>query len=101
MDQNGQGPIWLWAEMTRNQILIGTMVVHVSSALPVDGIKRVNDVNNQLQGLLFCLGWGLKSQSTIFQSCRDGATASWVIITRAVDLDLLQDIFYFVYLCIY
>ena len=27
----------------------------------------------------FCLCWGLTSQSTIFQSCRDGATASWVI----------------------
>ena len=27
----------------------------------------------------FCLCWGLMSQSTIFQSCRDGATASWVI----------------------
>ena len=26
---------------------------------------------------LFC--WGLTSQSTIFQSCRDGATTSWVI----------------------
>ena len=26
-----------------------------------------------------CLGWGLTSQSTIFQSCRDGATTSWVI----------------------
>ena len=26
-----------------------------------------------------CLCWGLTSQSTIFQSCRDGATASWVI----------------------
>ena len=25
------------------------------------------------------LCWGLKSQSTIFQSCRDGAIASWVI----------------------
>ena len=28
---------------------------------------------------LVCLCWGLTSQSTIFQSCRDGATASWVI----------------------
>ena len=28
---------------------------------------------------LCCLCWGLTSQSTIFQSCRDGATASWVI----------------------
>ena len=27
----------------------------------------------------FVLCWGLTSQSTIFQSCRDGATASWVI----------------------
>ena len=27
----------------------------------------------------FGLCWGLTSQSTIFQSCRDGATASWVI----------------------
>ena len=27
----------------------------------------------------FCLFWGLTSQSTIFQSCRDGAIASWVI----------------------
>ena len=26
-----------------------------------------------------CLCWGLTSQSTTFQSCRDGATASWVI----------------------
>ena len=26
-----------------------------------------------------CLCWGLTSQSAIFQSCRDGATASWVI----------------------
>ena len=30
-------------------------------------------------GLFVCLCWGLMSQSTIFQSCRDGATASWVI----------------------
>ena len=29
--------------------------------------------------LFICLCWGLTSQSTIFQSCRDGATASWVI----------------------
>ena len=26
-----------------------------------------------------CLCWGLTSQSTIFQSCQDGATTSWVI----------------------
>ena len=29
--------------------------------------------------IFFVLCWGLTSQSTIFQSCRDGATASWVI----------------------
>ena len=28
---------------------------------------------------IICLFWGLTSHSTIFQSCRDGATASWVI----------------------
>ena len=26
-----------------------------------------------------CLCWGLTSQATIFQSCRDGVTASWVM----------------------
>ena len=29
--------------------------------------------------ICFCLCWGFTSRSTIFQSCRDGATASWVI----------------------
>ena len=29
--------------------------------------------------MFVCLCWGLTSQSTIFQSYRDGATASWVI----------------------
>ena len=29
--------------------------------------------------LFVCLCWGLTSQSTIFQSCQDGANASWVI----------------------
>ena len=32
-----------------------------------------------LYGLVGWLCWGLTSQSTIFQSCRDGAIASWVI----------------------
>ena len=31
------------------------------------------------QKLVGWLCWGLTSQSTIFQSCRDGAIASWVI----------------------
>ena len=37
-------------------------------------VKRQNTAEK-----VFCLCWGLTSQSTIFQSCRDGATASWVI----------------------
>ena len=32
-----------------------------------------------INGLVGWLCWGLTSQSTIFQSCRDGAIASWVI----------------------
>ena len=38
-----------------------------------DECKKVGGVNK------LCMCWGLTSQSTIFQSCRDGATASWVI----------------------
>ena len=34
---------------------------------------------SRLGSMFVCLCWGLTSQSTIFQSCRDGATASWVI----------------------
>ena len=35
------------------------------------------DANCTCEHSFLC--WGLTSQSTIFQSCRDGATASWVI----------------------
>ena len=40
-----------------------------------------SDMINCIMGFMniLCLCWGLTSQSTIFQSCRDGATASWVI----------------------
>ena len=48
--------------------------------------SRNRTCNSHDQGLLFFLFgwlcwlcWGLTSQSTIFQSCRDGAIASWVI----------------------
>ena len=34
---------------------------------------------NNFKKIGICLCWGLTSQSTIFQSCWDGATASWVI----------------------
>ena len=36
-------------------------------------------LQSDLKIMFVCLCWGLTSQSTIFQSCRDGATASWVI----------------------
>ena len=39
-------------------------------------MQRLRAMN---QNVFVCLCWGLTSQSTIFQSCRDGATASWVI----------------------
>ena len=38
-----------------------------------------NLLSSQMVVQFVCLCWGLTSQSTIFQSCRDGATASWVI----------------------
>ena len=41
---------------------------------------RIVDLKRQVSKLRFgWLCWGLTSQSTIFQSCRDGAIASWVI----------------------
>ena len=40
---------------------------------------RCCDIWYILSQKFLCLCWGLMSQSTIFQSCRDGATASWVI----------------------
>ena len=43
---------------------------------PKDEDGMINSVESDLVGWL-C--WGLTSQSTIFQSCRDGAIASWVI----------------------
>ena len=47
-------------------------------------IQRVDSVNLNFlrqfrKKLVGWLCWGLTSQSTIFQSCRDGAIASWVI----------------------
>ena len=40
----------------------------------------LNCISGSWEKILFvCLCWGLMSQSTIFQSCWDGATASWVI----------------------
>ena len=44
------------------------------------GIIYTKKCFNRLKKIRFgWLCWGLTSQSTIFQSCRDGAIASWVI----------------------
>ena len=55
--------------------------------------------------LFVCLCWGLTSQSTIFQSCRDGATASWVINqyfrgVKCLPLQLLQKSFQKYFSCL-
>ena len=42
-------------------------------------IWQCNDTFAEIFDLVGCLCWGLTSQSTIFQSYRDGAIASWVI----------------------
>ena len=42
-------------------------------------LKTVWCINIIYFGIIICLCWGLTFQSTIFQSCRDGAIASWVI----------------------
>ena len=42
-------------------------------------LKNFGNIPNTNTGVFFCLCWGLPSQSTIFQSYRDRATASWVI----------------------
>ena len=47
--------------------------------LPMTKILTMENWPKSEVSLLVCLCWGLTSQSTIFQSCRDGATASWVI----------------------
>ena len=50
------------------------IICHLSSCV------QAGDYLQPLFRCLFvCLCWGLTSQSTIFQSCRDEATASWVI----------------------
>ena len=48
------------------------------SSLPGGG-PYWSSAGKRQQTTFVCLCWGLTSQSIIFQSCRDGATASWVI----------------------
>ena len=44
-----------------------------------DSLSTRNMAKSPDHKMFVCLCWGLTSQSTIFQSCRDRATASWVI----------------------
>ena len=55
---------------------LGAPILYKLPLLPPGG-KNVS-FSSGIQGF-FWLCWGLMSQSTIFQSCRDGAIASWVI----------------------
>ena len=54
--------------------------MNISEYYPRVGISKVESVRRYpKKGLVGWLCWGLTSQSTIFQSYRDGAIASWVI----------------------
>ena len=56
------------------------MIIDRGEAEVDNHFRWVNILTITLLGFfVFCLCWGLTSQSTIFQSYRDGATASWVI----------------------
>ena len=56
--------------------LVGHAIKKSSLGVENGSIKNKNPVEQKEVGWL-C--WGLTSQSTIFQSCQDGAIASWVI----------------------
>ena len=68
---------WLWAKdsllLWVNGPVDHVLSSHVASETPQ---RQEDDWAGTIVGWL-C--WGLTSQSTIFQSCRDGAIASWVI----------------------
>ena len=62
-----------WATAIKNNIFVEANVTNMYSKFQ---LHPPYDFWGDLVGWL-C--WGLTSQSTIFQSCRDGAIASWVI----------------------
>ena len=45
----------------------------------IENLRKKLNTLQEVFCLFVCLCWGLTSQSTIFQSYRDGAIASWVI----------------------
>ena len=62
--------IRIWAATWQNQ---------QSECAPSEYSDQRSHPPSLIRVLFVCLCWGLTSQSTIFHSCRDGATASWVI----------------------
>ena len=79
--------IRLWSDMADAQADLSLRWVHVI-LLVLSCLKWVKvwdkrwmkfEPQHDKTNKIVCLCWGLTSQSTFFQSCRDGATASWVI----------------------
>ena len=67
-------------ELVPNVIFDTTqMRAHLLHCFKTNGISPFPKTNKMLNTRRIWLCWGLTSQSTIFQSCRDGAIASWVI----------------------
>ena len=71
-DQPGHAPSW------SESLQCAQWVAKYPSFLQTDS-KDSDQTWADAQADLVCLCWGLTSQSTIFQSCRDGAIASWVV----------------------
>ena len=73
-DQTGRMPRLIWVFAGRTLILL---VCHVAAHFLIHSRQAIPNKANVKPMIWLC--WGLTSQSTIFQSCRDGAIASWVI----------------------
>ena len=85
-DQPGTRPVWSETSLSAWRIL-GSLVTQWAHSKDSDQMPRLVWVfagrTSHFVGFVMILVgwlcWGLTSQSTIFQSCRDGAIASWVI----------------------
>ena len=77
-DQTGRMPRLIWVFTGRALILL-VLSCRGSNCCKFNFWICLRRSNYYYFYLFVCLCWGLTSQSTIFQSCRDGATASWVI----------------------
>ena len=70
----GTSHIWQW-----RQSVSGEADLQIFGSQDWAKVQKWNSKSLGVQALVGWLCWGLTSQSTIFQSCRDGAIASWVI----------------------